>query len=62
MVFDKARLRTWDLFPVVVKIDGKELRVRKGKKGWAGWIPKTEGEETNFQELVLCPEGSRGCG
>ena len=57
--FNKTRLRTWDHFPVVVKIDGKELRVKKGKKGWAGWIPKSEGEKLKFQELVLCPNGSR---
>ena len=38
---NKTRLRTWDHFPVVVKIDGKELRVKRRKKGWAGWIPKS---------------------
>ena len=46
----RTRLRTWDRFPVVVKIDGKELRVKKGKKGWAGWIPKSEDEKQKFQE------------
>ena len=56
---NKTRMRTWDHFPVVVKIDGRELRVKKGKKGWAGWVPKSEDERQKFQELVLCPDGSR---
>ena len=30
---NRTKTRTWDPVPVVVKIDGKELRVKKGKKG-----------------------------
>ena len=45
---------------MVVKNDGEELRLKKGKKGWAGCIPGTEGEKMKFQELVLCLEVSRG--
>ena len=37
---NKTRLRTWDHFPVAVKIDGKKLKVKKGKKGWAWWNPQ----------------------
>ena len=35
------------------------MRVRKWKKGWAGWTPVSADEERKFQELCLCPEGSR---
>ena len=35
---NKVRLRTWDHFPVVVKIEGKDLRTKNGVKSWAGWI------------------------
>ena len=35
---------------MLVKIVGKELRVTKGKKGWAGLIPKTEVDKQKFQE------------
>ena len=38
---------------MVVKIEGKDLRVKKGAKGCAGWIPKSETEKNRFQELVL---------
>ena len=44
---------------MVVKIDGREMRLKKGKKGWAGWTPVSEDEELQFKELCLCPEGSR---
>ena len=54
---NKTRIRTWDHFPVVVKIfDGREMRVRKGRKGWAVWTPVSEDEERKFKELCLCPE------
>ena len=36
---NRVRLRNWDHSFVVVKTDGKELRVRKGKKGgWTVWM------------------------
>ena len=54
---NKTRICTWDHFPVVVKIEGREMRVRKGKKGWACWTPVSEDVERIFQELCLCPEG-----
>ena len=44
---------------MVVKIDGRTLRTKKGVKGWVGWIPGSEGEKSKFQELVLCPGGDR---
>ena len=44
---------------MVVKIDGREMRVRKGKKGWGGWTPVSEDEERKNKELCLCPDGSR---
>ena len=56
---NKVRLRTWDHFPVIVKIEAKNLRTKKGVKGWAGWIPGYEVEKSKFQELVLCPSGDR---
>ena len=56
---NKVRLRTWDHFPVVVKIEGRDLRAKKGAKGWAGWIPNSEVEKCRFQELVLCSGDGR---
>ena len=38
---------------------GKDLRTKKGVKGWASWIPRSEVENIKFQELVLCPKGDR---
>ena len=55
----KVRLRTWDRFPVIVKIEGRALRTKKGVKVWVGWIPGSEGEKSKFHELVLCPGGDR---
>ena len=55
---NKVRIRTWDHFPVV-KIEEKEMRIRKGKKSWAGWTPVSDVEEKKFQELSLCPDGTR---
>ena len=50
MVFDQPKLRIWDHLPVVLKIDTKELRVKK----------KSDDEKKlKFQELVLCSNGSR---
>ena len=51
---NKFRLRTWDHFSVVVRIQGKEMRAKKGVRGWAAWIPRSEDEKSKFQELVLC--------
>ena len=56
---NKVRIRTWDHFPVVVKIEEKEMRMRKGKKSWAGWSTVSDVEEKKFQELCLCPAGTR---
>ena len=57
--WNEGRLRTWDHFPVVVSIEEKDLRVKKGVKGWAGWIPRSEDERSKFQELVLCSSEGR---
>ena len=45
---------------MVVHDDRKGLRVKKGKKGWAGWITKSEDDRQKFQDSVLRPSGSRG--
>ena len=55
----KVRLRTWDHFPVVVKIEEKDLGTRKGVKSWAGWTPRSEVEISKFQELMLCSSDGR---
>ena len=55
---NKVRIHTWDHFPVV-KIEEKEMRMRKGKKSWAGWTSVSDVEEEKFQELSLCPDGTR---
>ena len=38
---------------------GTPVGAKKGVKGWAGWIPRSENEKSKFQELVLCPSGDR---
>ena len=43
----------------MVKIEEKEMRMRKGKKSWAGWTSVSDVEEEKFQELSLCPDGTR---
>ena len=53
---NKTRIRTWDHFPVLVKIEGREMRVKKAKTGSAGWTPVSEDEEQKFKELCLCPD------
>ena len=35
------------------------MRMRKGKKSWAGWTPVSDVEEQKFQELSLCLDGPR---
>ena len=58
----ELRLRSWDHFSVVTKIEGRELRTKKGVKGWAGWpgwACKSEAGKIKFQELVLCPRSDR---
>ena len=56
---NKTRIRTWDLFPVIVKIEVKEVKMTKGKKCWTGWTPVSKTEEGQFQEFCSCPEGVR---
>ena len=33
---------------MVVRIEGKELRTKKSKKGWAGWTPESDAEKLKF--------------
>ena len=47
---------------MVVKIDGNDLRGRKEKKSWAGWIPRFEDESLKFKRRVLCPGRVSGRG
>ena len=58
---NKVRLRAWDHYPVVGKVEGKEVRQVQGKEGWAGWVPNTEEERQKFKTRVLRPEGPRVC-
>ena len=51
---NQVRIRTWDHFPVITRVEGREIRTKKRVKGWAGWTPVSEGEAVKFQELVLC--------
>ena len=50
----QVRIRTWDHFRVITRVEGREIRTKKPVKGWAGWTPVSEGEGVEFQELVLC--------
>ena len=56
---NKTRLRTWDHFPRWLRVEEKELRTKKGKKGRAGWIPKLEDAKLEFQEIALYPGDGR---
>ena len=47
--FDKTWMRTWDHVPVVLKMDGRELRVKE-EEGWAG---------VDFPTSERRPDGSR---
>ena len=49
----QVRIRTWEHFPVITRVEGREIRTKKRVKGWAGWTPVSEGEMVKFQELVL---------
>ena len=40
----KTWLRTWDHFPVVLKIDGRELKGKKEKKTGRVGFPKLKGK------------------
>ena len=40
-----TRIRIWDHFPVVEKIEGMEMGLKEGgKKGWASWTPVSADE------------------
>ena len=37
---DQAKIRTWDHFLVITRV---EIRTKKSVKGWAGWTSVSEG-------------------
>ena len=39
---NRVRVRTWDHFPVIVEIEERDPRKKKGVKDWVGWIPRSE--------------------
>ena len=49
---NKVRLRALDHFPVVVNIEGKDLRTKKGVKGRASWIQSLRKRRTSFKNSV----------
>ena len=53
---NQARIRTWDHFPVITTVEGREIRTKKRVKGWVGWTPVSEGEMAKFQDLCSTPE------
>ena len=55
---NRVRFRTWDHFPVITKVEGREFKTMRRVKGWAGWAPVSEAEKAKFQELVLYPLNS----
>ena len=59
---NRVRLRTWDHFPVITKIEGRQLTTKKRVKGWAGWAPVSEAEKAKFQDRVLRPRSEAAPG
>ena len=51
---NRTSLGTWDNFPVVSKIDGRELRVKKAMNSWARMR-----NISSEKQLLLCPTWSR---
>ena len=51
---NKARLRTWDRYPVWAKTEGRELKQARKRKGWAGWVPNTKEERGKFKTRIAC--------
>ena len=58
LVSKQVKIRTWDHFLVITRVEGQEIPTKKRVKGWAGWTPVSEGEVAKFQELVLHPQGA----
>ena len=58
---NRVRFRTWDHFPVITRIEGRELKTKNPIKGWAGWVP-CQKQRRKFQEIVLCPRSEHGEG
>ena len=56
---NQVRIRTWDHFSMITRVEGREISTKKRVKGWAGWTPVSEGEMVKFQELVLCTRSDR---
>ena len=52
----EVRLRSWDHFPVITKIEERALRTKKGVKGWAVWAPKSQAEKSSFKNLFSAHE------
>ena len=42
---NQARIRTWDHFPVIIKVEGREIRTKRRVKGWAGRAPVSDAEK-----------------
>ena len=57
---NKTRMRIGDHVPVVAvkKIDGREMRVRIGKKRCVGWIQDCESEERKLKR-IMSPSAGR---
>ena len=55
---NKSRIRTWDHFPVVVMIEGREMRVRQGeKKGGRVGLQFQQTRRGNSKNYVSVPKG-----
>ena len=48
---NQVRFRTWDHCPVITKIEGREFKIKRRVKSWAGWAPVSEAEKAKFQSL-----------
>ena len=53
---NQVKLRTWHHFPVITRIEGRELKTRKCVKSWAGWTPPFQMQKKSKVPIALSTE------
>ena len=52
---NQVRIRTWDLFPEITRVEGREIRTKERVKGWAGWLSVSEGGDGQVPRTCALP-------